>query len=325
MTAYRMVATAAGGPEVLTREDFTPADAGKGEIRIRQTAISLNYLDTYFRSGLYPWPEGADHVPGADASGVVEAVGEDADFAEGDRVCYTLPVGAYASHRVIPAARAVRIPDGVSDDVAACSMVKGMTAFYLLHRTFKVGPEHSVLFHAAAGGVGSIAGQWLREIGCTSIGTAGGSEKCAQAKALGFTHVIDYKAEDFVARVREITGGAGVHVVYDGIGKDTYPKSLDCLRRLGMFVTFGNASGAIENFSLKDIASRGGLFVTRPSLFNYIATREELDEAANALFARLSDGTIKIDINQEYALTDAAEAHRALEARETTGSTVLIP
>ena len=325
MIGYRIIAKGAGGPEVLKREEFTASNPGNGEIRIRQTAISLNYLDTYFRSGLYPWPEGADHVPGADASGVVEAVGEGADFAEGDRVCYTFPVGAYASHRTIPAARAVRIPDGVSDEVAACSMVKGMTAFYLLHRTFKVEPKHTVLFHAAAGGVGSIAGQWLKHIGATSIGTAGGPEKCAQAKALGYTHTIDYKSEDFVARVKEITGGEGVHVVYDGIGKDTYPKSLDCLRRLGMFVTFGNASGAIDNFSLKDIASRGGLFATRPSLFNYIATREEMDEAADALFARLADGTIKIDVNQTYPLAEAAEAHRALHARETTGSTVLVP
>ena len=324
--SYRIVAAKEGGPEVLERRPMDVPSPGEGEVLIRQTAISLNFLDTYFRSGLYPWPDGADRVPGADAAGVVEAVGAGvADLAEGDRIAYTLPVGAYATHRIAPADRMVKVPEGVSDEVAAASMVKGLTAYYLLHRTFAVQPEHRVLFHAAAGGVGSIAGQWLKHIGATSIGTAGGPAKCEKARGLGYTHVIDYDAEDFVERVKKITNGEGVHVVYDGVGQATYPKSLDCLRRLGMFVTFGNASGAIENFSLQDIASRGGLFATRPSLFNYMATRPELNEAAEALFARLADGSIRIDIEQRWPLAEAAEAHRALEARETTGSTILTP
>lgn len=324
--AYRIIAKGTGGPEVLTQEDIEVGAPGEGQLRLRHTAIGLNYLDTYFRSGLYPWPPNADPVPGGEAVGIVEAVGAGVTaFAEGDRVGYTLPVGAYASHRIVPADRMMHIPGGVSDDIAAASILKGLTAHYLLTRTFKVQPEHTVLFQAAAGGVGLIAGQWLKHIGATAIGTAGGDAKCKLAAAHGYTHVIDYKDGDFVAAVDHLTKGEKCHVVYDGVGKDTYPGSLDCLRRLGMFVTFGNASGAIESFSLKDIASRGGLFATRPSLFNYIVTREELDEGASALFGLIADGTIKVAVNQTYPLAEAAEAHRALQARETTGSTVLIP
>jgi len=311
---------------VLTREETEVGAPGEGQLRLRHTAVGLNYLDTYFRSGLYPWPPNAEPVPGGEAVGIVEAVGAGvADFKEGDRVGYTLPVGAYSSHRLVPADRMMRIPEGVSDEVAACSILKGLTAHYLITRTFPVKPEHTVLFQAAAGGVGLIAGQWLKHIGATAIGTAGGAEKCKLAAAHGYTHVIDYTNKDFVAEVEALTGGEKCHVVFDGVGNDTYPKSLDCLRRLGMFVTFGNASGPISNFDLKDIASRGGLFATRPSLFNYIVTREELDEGASALFGLIADGTIKIAVNQTYPLVDAAEAHRALQARETTGSTVLIP
>lgn len=324
--AYRILADGTGGPEVLKRESFEPGQPGEGQLLLRHTAVGLNYLDTYFRSGLYPWPPGADPVPGGEAAGVVEAVGPGVSgFAEGDRVGYTLPVGAYCSHRIVPADRMIKLPDGVSDEVAAASILKGLTAHYLLNRTFAVKPEHTVLFQAAAGGVGLIAGQWLKHIGATAIGTAGGAEKCALALDNGYTHVIDYNAKDFVAEVDALTGGEKCHVVYDGVGQDTYPKSLDCLRRLGLFVTFGNASGAIGNFDLKDIASRGGLFATRPSLFNYIVTRGELEEAGNALFGLIADGTIKVAVNQTYQLENVAEAHRALHARETTGSTVLVP
>ncbi len=324
--AYRIIADGTGGPEVLKREEVEVGAPGKGELRLRHTAVGLNYLDTYFRSGLYPWPPNAEPVPGGEAVGIVEAVGEGVSgFAEGDRVGYTLPIGAYASHRIVPADRMMHIPEGVSDEVAAASILKGLTAHYLLTRTFAVKPEHTVLFQAAAGGVGLIVGQWLKHIGATAIGTAGGEEKCKLALAHGYTHVIDYKDGDFVGAVEHLTGGEKCHVVYDGVGQATYPGSLDCLRRLGMFVTFGNASGAIENFSIKDIASRGGLFATRPSLFNYIVTREELDEGASALFGLIADGTIKVAVNQTYSLAEAAEAHRALHARETTGSTVLIP
>ena len=324
--AYRIIAKGTGGPEVLIREEVEIGAPGAGQLRLRHTAIGLNYLDTYFRSGLYPWPPNADPVPGGEAVGIVEAVGEGVTgFAEGDRVGYTLPIGAYASHRIAPADRMMHIPDGVSDEVAASSILKGLTAHYLLTRTFAVKPEHTVLFQAAAGGVGLIAGQWLKHIGATSIGTAGGAEKCKLAAEHGYTHVIDYKDKDFVTEVDRLTGGEKCHVVFDGVGKDTYPGSLDCLRRLGMFVTFGNASGAIEDFSLKDTGSRGSLFATRPTLFNYIATREELDAGAAALFGLIADGAIKLAVNQTYPLSEAAEAHRALQARETTGSTVLIP
>lgn len=324
--AYRIFADGAGGPEVLKREEVDVGAPGEGQLRLRHTAVGLNYLDTYFRSGLYPWPPNAEPVPGGEAVGIVEAVGAGVTgFSEGDRVGYTLPVGAYTSHRIVPADRMMHIPEGVSDEVAASSILKGLTTHYLVTRTFPVKPEHTVLFQAAAGGVGLIAGQWLKHIGATSIGTAGGAEKCKLAAEHGYTHVIDYNDKDFVAEVDALTNGEKCHVVFDGVGKDTYPKSLDCLRRLGMFVTFGNASGPITNFDLKDIASRGGLFATRPSLFNYIVTREELDEAGAALFGLIADGTIKIAVNQTYPLAEAAEAHRALQARETTGSTVLIP
>ena len=324
--AYRIVADGVGGPEVLTREDIEVGEPGEGQLRLRHTAVGLNYLDTYFRSGLYPWPPNAEPVPGGEAVGIVEAVGAGVDgFAEGDRVGYTLPVGAYTSHRIVPADRMMHIPEGVSEEVAACSILKGLTAHYLLTRTFPVKAEHTVLFQAAAGGVGLIAGQWLKHIGATAIGTAGGPEKCKLAAEHGYSHVIDYNDKDFVAEVDALTKGEKCHVVFDGVGQDTYPKSLDCLRRLGMFVTFGNASGPIKDFDLKDIASRGGLFATRPSLFNYIVTREELDEGASALFGLIADGTIKVPVNQIYPLAEAAEAHRALQTRKTTGSTVLIP
>lgn len=324
--AYRIIVDGTGGPEVLKREEFEVGAPGAGQLRLRHTAVGLNYLDTYFRSGLYPFPPESDRVPGGEAVGIVEDVGEGVTgFAVGDRVGYTIQIGGYCSHRLVPADRMIHIPDGVSDEVAACSILKGLTAHYLLTRTFKVEPEHTVLFQAAAGGVGLIAGQWLKHIGATAIGTAGGEAKCKLAAEHGYTHVIDYRANDFVAAVGEITNGEKCHVVYDAVGQDTYPGSLDCLRRLGMFVTFGASSGAIGNFTIKDIASRGGLFATRPSLFNYIVTREELDEAAAALFGLIADGTIKIAVNQTYPLNEAGEAHRALQARETTGSTVLIP
>ena len=325
MSAYRMIVREEGGPEALTREDFDPGQPGEGEVLLRHTAIGLNFLDTYFRSGLYPWPPGAEKVPGGEAAGVVEAVGAGVDLKEGERVCYTLPVGAYASHRVVVADKLIRLPEGVSDEVAAAATLKGLTVHYLLERTFPVGPDHVVLFHAGAGGVGTLAGQWLNEIGCTSIATAGGPEKCQMAKDAGYGHVIDYNDRDVAEEVARITDGAKCHVVYDGVGKDTWTGSLDSLRRLGMMVSFGNASGPVPTVEVKDLASRGGLFFTRPSLFNYMATREELERGGEALFPRIADGRLKVDVRHRWPLADAAEAHRALEGRETTGSGVLLP
>lgn len=315
-----------GGPEAMIFEPIEIAPPGPGQILLKQTAIGVNFVDTYFRTGLYPWPNKDPLILGAEGAGEVLEVGPDVSHLKvGDRVAYTFPLGAYAEQRLLPADRVVKIPDGIDAATAAASMVKGLTVHYLLHRTFKIQPGHTVLFHAAAGGVGSIAGQWGNHLGATMIGTAGSDEKVAKAKANGYHHVINYRKEDFVERVKEITDGKGVDVVYDAIGQDTYPQSLDCLKRLGMWVCFGQASGVIKNFELSDLAQRGSLFTTRPSLFNYIVTREELEEATNALFGVIKSGIVKVEVNQRFALKDAADAHRALEGRKTTGSTVLIP
>ncbi|MEM1045086.1 MAG: quinone oxidoreductase [Pseudomonadota bacterium] len=315
-----------GGPEVLTWENVDVGDPGPGEARIRHSAIGLNFIDTYFRSGLYPAPTGLPFIPGNEGAGVVEAVGEGVSHvAVGDRVAYAGGLGAYAQARVMPAGGLVKVPEGVSDDEAAAMMLKGMTARYLLRSTFRIGPETTLLFHAAAGGVGSIAGQWARKIGATSIGTVSSDEKADRARANGYTHVINYKTENFVDRVKEITGGKGCDVVYDSVGKDTFPASLDCLRPLGMWVSFGQSSGALPDVNLGILAHKGSLFATRPTLFSYVAERADLEETANDLFSVVANGDVKIEVNQTYALQDAQKAHEDLEGRRTTGQTVLKP
>lgn len=315
----------AGGPEVLHQIDLPIPSPAAGEVLVRHAAIGVNFIDTYFRSGLYPWPVETDLVLGSEAAGVVGALGEGVTgFNIGDRVAYTIPNGAYVAERVIDAKHLVKLPDGVSDETAAASMLKGLTAHYLLHRSFKVRKGQTVLFHAAAGGVGLIAGQWLAAKGVTVIGTAGGPEKCALAAKHGYTHMIDYKSEDFVARVDEITGGTGVDAVYDSIGKDTIAGSLSCLNTFGTLVNFGQSSGPALDFKLSDLAA-GSFTVTRPVLFHFTADRSYLETASAALFEMIENGTLKINVNQRYDLANAADAHRALEARQTTGSTVLIP
>lgn len=314
-----------GGPEVLRFEDVEIGKPGAGEVRIRHTAVGLNYIDTYHRTGLYPVPA-LPGVIGMEAAGEVVEVGAGVgDLKVGDRIAYANPIGAYAQERIIPAARVVKLPDSIDDKTAAAMMLQGMTAQYLLRRTFKVGPETVMLFHAAAGGVGLIACQWAKHLGATVIGTAGSAEKVALAKAAGAHHVINYREENFVERVKEITGGKGCDVVYDFIGKDTYPASLDCLKPFGMWVTFGNASGKIENFDLGLLAAKGSLYATRPTLFTYTAQREDLVATANELFDMVGKGIVKISVNQTYPLAEAAQAHRDLEGRKTTGSTVLLP
>jgi NADPH2:quinone reductase len=314
-----------GGPEVMKWESVDLPAPEPGEVRIRQTAVGLNYIDVYHRSGLYPLG-GLPATIGMEGAGIVVAIGATVKGLEiGDRVAYANPIGAYAEQRNIPADRVVKLPAGVSDQTAAAMMLQGMTAEYLLRRTFKVGPETVMLFHAAAGGVGLIACQWARHLGATVIGTVGSPEKAALARDAGSHHVIDYRRENFVERVREITAGKGCDVVYDGVGKDTYPGSLDCLKPRGLWVSFGNASGRIENFDLGLLAAKGSLYATRPTLFSYVAGREDLVESANALFDVVARGIVTISVNQTYPLAAAAEAHRDLEARKTTGSTVLLP
>lgn len=314
-----------GGPEVLRYDEVEVGDPAAGQARIRHTAVGLNYIDTYHRTGLYSVPS-LPAVIGMEAAGVVEAVGAGVtEFVVGDRVAYANPIGAYAQERLIPADRLVKLPDNIEDTTAAAMMLQGMTAHYLLRRTFKVGPETVMLFHAAAGGVGLIACQWARHLGATIIGTVGSEDKGRLATEAGCTHVINYRTENFVDRVREITGGKGCDVVYDGIGKDTYPGSLDCLKPFGLWVTFGNASGKIENFDLGLLAAKGSLFVTRPTLFTYTAKREDLLTSATELFDVVGRGVVRIAVNQTYPLAETAAAHRDLEARRTTGSTVLLP
>lgn len=326
MTDYVMSLPKPGGPEAFEKREIATPMPGPGEALIRHTAIGLNYLDTYHRSGLYPWPVDKDLVPGSDGAGVVEAVGEGVTLVKaGDRVAYTKPFDAYSTRRLVPADRLVPIPEGVSDAEAASLMIKGLTTHYLIHSTFEVQPGMTVLTQAGAGGVGLLMGQWLATKGVTSIATAGGPEKCALAREAGFDHVIDYRAEDFVERVKEITKGEKCHVVYDGVGKTTWKGSMACLRPRGMFVTFGQSSGPIEGFSLGDLAGGGSLYATRPTLFNYIATREELERRASEMFAMVAEGKLKVQVNQEFPLEKVADAHRALEGRETTGATVLIP
>jgi NADPH:quinone reductase len=314
-----------GGPESLKWEEVEVGDPGQGEILLRQTAVGLNFIDVYHRTGLYPVP-----LPsgiGLEAAAVVEKTGPGVvDLKAGDRVAYASgPLGAYAEWRLYPAERAVKLPDGVSDRQAAAMMLQGMTVEYLIRRTYAVKAGQTVLCHAAAGGVGLIACQWLKHLGAIVIGTAGGPEKMALASAHGCTHVIDYRTEDVAKRVREITGGKGVPVVYDGVGKDTFQASLDSLAPRGMFVSFGNASGPVPAFDPIVLSAKGSLFFTRPSLVAYTATRGELVESAGALFEVVLKGAVKIEVNQTYPLKEAARAHRDLEARKTTGSTLLLP
>ena len=313
-----------GGPDVLKWEKVEVGAPGPGEVKVRQTAIGLNYIDVYMRTGLYPQPT-LPFIPGMEGAGVVTAVGEGIrDLKVGRRVAYAGQIGAYAEERLIAADRVVKIAAGVSDQIAAAVMLKGMTAQYLLRRTYKVGRDTTLLFHAAAGGVGLIACQWAASLGATVIGTVGSAGKALIARAHGCAHVINIREEDVVAKVKDYTGGKGVDVVYDLIGKDIFPASLDCLKRLGMWVSFGQASGPVPPFNITLLSQKGSLFATRPALANYIETRKDLVATANELFDVIAKGTVKIAVNQTYPLAEAAEAQRDLEARQTTGSTVLL-
>ncbi len=314
-----------GGPEEMVWEEVAVGDPGPGEARVRHTAVGLNFIDVYHRTGLYPLPALPATI-GMEAAGVVEAVGDGVDdLAVGDRIAYAGPPGAYSEARLMPAKRLVKLPDGVDDRQAAAMMLKGMTAEYLLRRTYPVKAGETILFHAAAGGVGTIACQWAKHLGATVIGTVGTREKAELAAAHGCDHPIVTSETDFVARVKEITGGAGVPVVYDSVGKDTFDRSLDCLSPRGLLALFGGSSGPVPPFDLGQLAAKGSLYVTRPTLFTYTASREDLLATANALFEVVRSGAVRIEVNQTYALADAAQAHRDLEARKTTGSSVLLP
>lgn len=312
-----------GGPEVLEAVEVEFPSPAAGQILVRHAAVGLNYIDTYHRSGLYPLklPSGI----GLEAAGTVEAVGDGVTrFKVGDRVAYNGTMGAYAEAAVVPADRAVKVPEGVSLETAAAALLKGMTAEFLVRRCFHVKHGDAVLIHAAAGGVGQILVQWCKSLGATVIATVGSQAKAAIARDLGADHVIDYSHEDVAAKVSELTAGQGVAVVYDGVGKDTWAASLKSLARRGVMVTFGNASGPVPPFAPLELGGKS-LFVTRPRLFDYIATTEELDESAQALFAVLGSGAVKIDIGQTFPLAEARAAHEALEGRRTTGATLLVP
>jgi NADPH2:quinone reductase len=321
--AIRIHAT--GGPEVLQWDEVKVGHPGPGEALVRHTAVGLNFIDTYHRSGLYPLSLPA--VLGMEASGVVVEAGEGVrELRPGDRVAYGGgPMGAYAEHRLIAADRLVPLPDAIDDRTAAAIMLKGMTAEYLLHRTYHVRQGDTILIHAAAGGVGLIACQWAKHLGATVIGTVGSEDKAELARRHGCDHPIVYTEEDFVARVREITRGEGVPVVYDAVGKDTWEGSLDCLRPRGLMVSFGNTSGAVPPFSPLLLSQKGSLYLTRPTLMTYNAQRGDLLASAGELFHAVSSGAVSIRIGQTYPLAEAAQAHRDLEARRTTGSTVLLP
>jgi NADPH2:quinone reductase len=315
-----------GGPEVLELAEIDVPLPGPGEVQIHHAAIGVNFVDTYYRTGLYKPAGGLPFVAGSEGSGTIVAVGEGVDgFSIGDRVAYPGNNGAYCEYRNIKASALVALPDDVPFETAAAMMTKGMTAEFLLNRTYQVGPKTVLLWHASAGGVGLIAGQWAKALGATVIGTAGSAEKVELALAHGYDHVINYRQEDFVARVKELTGGKGVDVVYDSVGRDTFPKSLDCLKPRGLWVTFGNASGPVEPMAPAILAQKGSLFMTRPTLGNYISTPDELNKCAEALFAIVRGNKVVINVNQTYPLADAARAHADLEARRTSGTTLLIP
>ncbi len=315
-----------GGPEVMRWESVDVGDPQHGQVRLRHSAVGLNYIDVYHRSGLYPLPS-LPAVIGMEGAGVVEALGDGvSDLKVGQRVAYASPPpGAYAEARIMPADRLVPLPESISDTQAAAMMLQGMTAHYLLRRTYPVKPGDTILIHAAAGGVGLIVCQWAKHLGATVIGTVGSEEKASLARDNGCDFPIIYTRDNFTDSVRNITGGAGVEVVYDSIGKDTFEGSLDCLKPLGMMVSFGNASGPLPPFEPAILSAKGSLFFTRPTLMTYTAKTEDLRTAARELFEVVGKGAVRISVNQTYALKDAAQAHRDLEARKTTGSTVLIP
>ena len=323
MKAIRITET--GGPEVMKLVDTEVGPPGPGQVRVRQTAVGLNYIDTYHRSGLYPlqFPSGL----GLEAAGVVEQVGEGVSSLKvGDRIAYgTGPIGAYADMRNLPANRLVKLPPSISDETAAGMMLKGMTARYLLRATYVVKPGDTILLHAAAGGVGLIMSQWAKALGATVIGTVGSDAKADIARAHGCDHVINYATEDTVKRVRDLTGGKGVPVVYDGVGKDTLMISLDCLSPRGLMVSFGNASGPVPPLDVLQLSAKGSLYVTRPTLNTYTASDADLQETAQDLVSVVASGKVKIPVNQRYALADVVQAQRDLEGRKTTGTTVLLP
>jgi NADPH2:quinone reductase len=323
MKAIRFAKT--GGPEVLSLQDVELPPPGPGQVRVRHGAVGLNFIDTYHRSGLYPvaLPSGL----GMEAAGTVEAVGENVTgMKPGDRVGYcTGPIGAYAEANNVPADRVVKLPAAISDEVAAAAMLKGMTAQYLLKQTFKVEAGQTILLHSAAGGVGLIAGQWAKHLGATVIGTVGSDDKIELAKAHGCDHVLNLRMDEWVAKVRELTNGEGVPVVYDSVGKDTFAGSLDCLAVRGMLVSFGNSSGAVPPFEPAVLSAKGSLYLTRPTLFHYARTSQELQAMADDLFVVIASGAVKIVINQRFPLKDARAAHEALHSCKTTGATVLIP
>lgn len=324
MKTHAIQFTRTGGPEVLEQATLDAGEPGEGEVLLEHTAIGLNFVDVYHRTGLYPVP--LPSVPGVEAAGVVKNVGPGVtDLSPGDRVAYAGgPLGAYAAHRVMPARWLVKVPDSVSDHVAAASMLKGMTAEYLLRRTYQVMPGDTVVFHAAAGGTGSIATQWARHLGATVIGVVGSDEKAQMAKDNGCHHVIVRAREDFVARTTEITDGKGVQAVYDSVGRTTFQGSVECLAPRGILVLFGQSSGPVESVD-PAILAKGSYYLTRPSLFQYNASRAELEESAAALFDVLTSGAVRVPTPSERPLSQAADAHRALEARQTTGATVLVP
>jgi NADPH2:quinone reductase len=313
-----------GGPEVLKYEDVDLPPPAPGQVRVRHTAIGVNFIDTYHRSGLYklPLPSGL----GSEAAGIVDALGEGVTSLKlGDRVAYAGALGAYAQANNVPADKLVKLPDGVSDEVAAAAMLKGMTAQYLLKRTYPVKAGQTIVLHSAAGGVGTIAAQWAKHLGAHVIGTVGSDEKIALAKDNGCEHVLNLAKDDWAKRVREITKGEGVPVVYDSIGKETWAGSLDCLAVRGMIVSFGNSSGPVPAFELSTLMAKGSLYATRPTLTSYTRNARELQETADDLFAVLKSGAVKIHINQRFKLADAAKAHEALHSRATTGATILLP
>jgi len=313
-----------GGPEAMLWEEVQVGDPGKGQVRLRQSAVGLNYIDVYFRTGMYPAPS-SPFTPGMEGVGVVEAIGAGVhNVAIGDRVAYGKNLGGYAEVRLIDADYVIPLPDDISDETAAAMMLQGMTTEYLLERCFPVHKGQTILFHAAAGGVGLMVCQWARALGAHVIGTVGSPEKARLAQAHGCEHTILYRDEDFVARVKALTGGKGVPVVFDGVGKDTFMKSLDCLQPRGMMVSFGNASGKVDPLDIGVLSAKGSLYVTRPTLMSYTATPEDFRTSANRVISMVQDGHLAIEVHQTFPLRDAAEAHRALEGRATTGSTVLI-
>ena len=315
-----------GGPEVLTYEDADIPAPGQGQIKMKMHAAGINFIDCYFRNGSYPSPVGLPFIAGNESAGEVIEVGPDVtNLKVGDRVAFVGALGGYAAERVVPAARALKLPDNISYEQAAGMMLKGMTAQYLVNRTFKVGKGSIVLMHAAAGGVGLILCQWANHLGATVIGTVGTKDKAELAKKNGCHHTILYRDEDFVAKVKEITSGKLCDVVYDGVGKTTFPASLDCLRPLGYFVSFGSASGQIEAFNINILQQKGSLFATRPTLNHYVAKNEDLVACANDLFDKVGSGAVKIPVNQTYKLKDAVKAHKELESRGTTGASILVP